>query len=364
MSRRAIWNIILAERSKRSIILTTHFLDECDVLADQVVLISRGHVKCQGSPAELKNLYGGGYRVHVPQIDGIPQTTFPSVIHRGETIFNTPDAVSATSLLKSLEAAGLSNAVVSGPTIEHVFLQLANDNEGLEKTTSHILEDDLTPLTAVDLTPNGELSSGTQTTFTQQLVALTIKRLTIFRSNFWWYIVAMALPLALSPGATSLLKTTEGIDTFPFELPLCISTQPSIFDEPYLVDISEFGYTDTVGSDAMSMLVGPQSTRKRVFGVIDKFPIGKRYNSKNFDSDFTFQNSFESFQNRMREPVKFTPGAIYFGDKSAKATIAYNPELGYDAPVLMQNLYSQAASGVPIAVQLALFSNSTPVCLL
>ncbi|KAG5657980.1 hypothetical protein KAF25_006931 [Fusarium avenaceum] len=360
VSRRAIWNIILAERSKRSIILTTHFLDECDVLADQVVLISRGHVKCQGSPAELKNLYGGGYRVHVPQIDGIPQTTFPSVIHRGETIFNTPDAVSATNLLKSLEAAGLSDAVVSGPTIEHVFLQLANDNEGLEKTTSPLLEDDLTPLTAVDPTPNGELSSGNRTTFIQQLVALTIKRLTIFRSNFWWYIVAMGLPLAFSPGATSLLKVSDGIDTFPFELPLCISTQPSIFDEPYLVDIAESGYTDAVGSDDMSMLVGPQSTRKRLFGVIDKFPTGKRYNSKRFDSDFTFQNGFEAFQDRMREPVKFTPGAIYFGDKSAKATIAYNPELGYDSPVLMQNLYSQAASGVPIAVQLALFSNSTP----
>lgn len=300
----------------------------------------------------------------MPQIDGIPQTTFPSVVHRGETTFNTPDAVSATRLLSSLEAAGLSNAVVSGPTIEHVFLQVANDTEGLEKTTSPILEDDLTPLTEVDPTPNGELSSGTRTTFTQQLAALMVKRLTIFRSNFWWYIVAMALPLAFSPGATSLLKVSDGIDTFPFELPLCISTQPSIFDEPYLVDIAASGYTDAVGSDVMSMLVGPQSTRKRVFGVIDKFPVGQRYDSKNFDSDFTFQTGFEAFQNRMREPVKFTPGAIYFGDNKAKATIAYNPELGYDSPVLMQNLYSQAASGVPIAVQLALFSNSTPVSLL
>ncbi|KAH7462884.1 hypothetical protein FOMA001_g18400 [Fusarium oxysporum f. sp. matthiolae] len=360
VSRRAIWNIVLAERSKRSIILTTHFLDECDVLADQVVLISRGHVKCQGSPAELKNLYGGGYRVHVPQIDGIPQTRFPAVVHRGETIFNTPDSASATRLLSSLEAAGLFDVVVSGPTIEHVFLQVANGPEESDKTTSGILEDDLTPLTVMDPTTDGELSSGTRTTFTQQLAALTVKRLTIFRSNFWWYIVAMTLPLAFSPGATSLLKVSDGIDTFPFELPLCVSSQPSIFDKPWPVDIAASGYTDEVGSGVMSMLVGPQSTRKSVFGVIDKFPIGGRYNSNNFDSDFTFQNGFKAFQNRMREPVKFTPGAIYFGDDLDKATIAYNPELGYDTPVLMQNLYSQAASGVPITVQLAFFSNSTP----
>ncbi|KAL5600634.1 hypothetical protein FOVSG1_008446 [Fusarium oxysporum f. sp. vasinfectum] len=360
VSRRAIWNIVLAERSKRSIILTTHFLDECDVLADHVVLIARGHVKCQGSPAELKNLYGGGYRVHVPQIDGIPKTQFPAVVHRGETVFNTPDSISATRLLSSLEASGLSDALVSGPTIERVFLQVANDPEEWETTASLILEDDLTPLTAVDPTPTDKLSSSTRTTFTQQLAALTVKRLTIFRSNFWWYIVAMTLPLAFSPGATSLLKVSDGIDTFPFELPLCVSSQPSIFDEPYAVDIAASGYTDEVGSGVMSMLIGPQSTRKSVFGVIDKFPIGERYDSNNFDSDFTFQNGFEAFQNRMREPVKFTPGAIYFGDDSGKATIAYNPELGYDTPVLMQNLYSQAASGIPITVQLAFFSNSTP----
>lgn len=313
--------------------------------------------------AHLQNLYGGGYRVHVPQTDDIPQTKFPAVIHRGETIFNTPDSTSATRLLSSLEAAGLSDVLVTGPTIEDVFLQVANEPEESDKTTSGMSEDDTSPLTVVDRTPDGELSSGTGTTFTQQLAALMVKRLTIFRSNCWWYIVAMALPLAFSPGATSLLQISDGIDTFPFELPLCISSQPSIFDEPWAVEIAASGYTDAVGSEVMSVLVGPQSTRRRVFGVVDKFPIGERYNSKNFDSDFTFQNGFKAFQKCMRDPVSFTPGAIYFGDDSEKATIAYNPELGYDTPVLMQNLYSQAASGVPIAVQLAYFSNSTPVSL-
>ncbi len=48
LSRRAIWEILLQQRSRRSIIFTTHFLDEADVLADHIVILSKGKVRCQG----------------------------------------------------------------------------------------------------------------------------------------------------------------------------------------------------------------------------------------------------------------------------------------------------------------------------
>ncbi|OHW97887.1 ATP-binding cassette sub-family a member 9 [Colletotrichum incanum] len=363
VSRRAIWNIVLAERSKRSIILTTHFLDECEVLADQVVVISRGHLKCQGSPAELKNTYGGGYRVHVPQIENVPESQHPSVLHQGETVFSTPDSASATQLLSSLEAAGLSDVLVTGPTIENVFLKVANELEEREKRdTSHSTPADTSPLTLGDAKSDGELSSGNKTSFFQQLGALTIKRLMIFRSNFWWYILAMTIPLAFSPAVTSLLLFSDGIDTFPYKPPTCQSLEPSIFDEPWLVDFAQSGYPDAIGSGLFSMLVGPESARDDVFRAVNKFPIGQRYDSKSFDLDFVFQNGFESFQQRIHDNASmFAPGALYMGDVSQKPTFAYNPELGYDTPVLMQNLWSQVKNGVPIAVQLAYFSSSVPI---
>ncbi|WQF86367.1 Putative AAA+ ATPase domain, ABC-2 type transporter, transmembrane domain, ABC transporter [Colletotrichum destructivum] len=365
VSRRAIWNIVLAERSKRSIILTTHFLDECEVLADQVVVVSRGHLKCQGSPAELKNTYGGGYRVHVPQIENVPRSQYPSVVYQGQTVFNTPDSTSATHLLSSLEAAGLSDVLVTGPTIEDVFLKVANEPEELEKRNSNFSsKTDTAPLALVqdDEWSDGELSSGNRTNFFQQLGALTIKRVMIFRSNFWWYILAMVIPLAFSPAITSLLIVTDGIDTYPYVPPTCQSFEPSIFDEPWLVDLAQSGYTDSLGSGAMSMLVGPRSARDSMFHTVDKFPVGKRYDSQSFDSDFVFQDGFENFQRRVHDNAStVAPGALYMGDVSQKPTIAYNPELGYDTPVLMQNLWSQARSGVSIAVQLAFFSSSVPL---
>ncbi|WYZ43756.1 hypothetical protein EsH8_VII_000192 [Colletotrichum jinshuiense] len=363
VSRRAIWNIVLAERSKRSIILTTHFLDECEVLADQVVVISRGHLKCQGSPAELKNIYGGGYRVHVPEVNNVPRCQYPSVVHQGQTVFNTPDSTSATQLLSSLEAAGLSNVLVTGPTIEDVFLKVVNEIEEPEKRTTSLFETtDTVPLTLDGKTSDGELSSGNRTNFFQQLGALTIKRLMIFRSNFWWYILAMVIPLAFSPAVTSLLYVTDGIDTLPYEPPACQSFEPSIFDEPWLVDFAQSGYTDAIGSGVFSMLVGPQSARDSVFRAVDTFPIGQRYDSENFNSNFIFEDGFQSFQQRIHDNAStFAPGALYMGDTSQKPTIAYNPELGYDTLVLMQNLWNQARTGVPIAVQLAFFSSSVPL---
>ncbi|KAL8642025.1 MAG: hypothetical protein Q9226_008555 [Calogaya cf. arnoldii] len=66
LSRRKIWDILLAERGDRTIIMTTHFLDEADFLSDRIAILSTGQLKADGSSAALKHLYGDGYSVHVP----------------------------------------------------------------------------------------------------------------------------------------------------------------------------------------------------------------------------------------------------------------------------------------------------------
>lgn len=71
LSRRKLWDILLAERGVRTFILTTHALDEADVLADQIAVLSKGNLKAVGSAVELKHKYGGGYRVHVNEASGL-----------------------------------------------------------------------------------------------------------------------------------------------------------------------------------------------------------------------------------------------------------------------------------------------------
>uniref|UniRef100_A0A3B1KAG6 ATP binding cassette subfamily A member 12 n=1 Tax=Astyanax mexicanus TaxID=7994 RepID=A0A3B1KAG6_ASTMX len=54
-SRRSIWEIILQHKQERTIILSTHHLDEAEVLSDRIAFLERGGLKCCGSPYYLKD---------------------------------------------------------------------------------------------------------------------------------------------------------------------------------------------------------------------------------------------------------------------------------------------------------------------
>ncbi|KAJ7395294.1 retinal-specific atp-binding cassette transporter isoform x1 [Pitangus sulphuratus] len=60
-SRRSIWDLLLKYRSGRTIILSTHHMDEADILGDRVAIISQGKLFCSGSPVFLKNYFGSGF---------------------------------------------------------------------------------------------------------------------------------------------------------------------------------------------------------------------------------------------------------------------------------------------------------------
>jgi ABC-2 type transport system ATP-binding protein len=53
-SRRAIWDYIATLKGQRTILLTTHYIEEADALSDRVAIIDEGQIVTQGTPAELK----------------------------------------------------------------------------------------------------------------------------------------------------------------------------------------------------------------------------------------------------------------------------------------------------------------------
>ena len=65
-SRRVIWSIIkdLKEQGK-TIILTTHYLEEADELADRIGVMSKGTLFALGSPNFIKRNFGVGYHVYI-----------------------------------------------------------------------------------------------------------------------------------------------------------------------------------------------------------------------------------------------------------------------------------------------------------
>ncbi|KAM7418256.1 hypothetical protein PAMA_017758 [Pampus argenteus] len=60
-ARRGIWDLLLNYRQGRTIILSTHHMDEADILGDRIAIISHGKLCCVGSSLYLKNQLGTGY---------------------------------------------------------------------------------------------------------------------------------------------------------------------------------------------------------------------------------------------------------------------------------------------------------------
>ena len=79
-SRRITWNLIAKEKKSRCIILTTHFMDEADILGDRIAIMSDGCVRCCGSSLFLKRLYGVGYTFVISLNIGIhPKSIKPQI---------------------------------------------------------------------------------------------------------------------------------------------------------------------------------------------------------------------------------------------------------------------------------------------
>ena len=57
-ARPKTWDILKSEKAGRTMILTTHFMDEADILGDRIAIMTKGVVQCYGTSHFLKGKYG------------------------------------------------------------------------------------------------------------------------------------------------------------------------------------------------------------------------------------------------------------------------------------------------------------------
>jgi ATP-binding cassette subfamily A (ABC1) protein 3 len=62
-ARRGLWDMLKNYRSDKIIILTTHYMDEADVLGDRIGIMAKGQMMCLGSSLFLKKRFGAGYKL-------------------------------------------------------------------------------------------------------------------------------------------------------------------------------------------------------------------------------------------------------------------------------------------------------------
>ena len=65
ISRRHLWDLIASVKQKCAIVLTTHSMEEADILGDRIGIMARGQLRCLGSGLHLKQRFGSGYRLSI-----------------------------------------------------------------------------------------------------------------------------------------------------------------------------------------------------------------------------------------------------------------------------------------------------------
>lgn len=62
-ARRGIWDLLARHKERRTIVLSTHYMDEADILSDRVAIISQGRLCFVGTPLAFKRRLSAGYRL-------------------------------------------------------------------------------------------------------------------------------------------------------------------------------------------------------------------------------------------------------------------------------------------------------------
>uniref|UniRef100_H2YP11 ABC transporter domain-containing protein n=1 Tax=Ciona savignyi TaxID=51511 RepID=H2YP11_CIOSA len=146
-SRHKLWNVLRSRKAGRITLLTTHFMDEADILADRKIILSKGKLRCVGSSLFLKNKYGVGYHLgivtktsnKVEEItDCVKSHIADSELHRSagfELSYTLPlsEVGRFAGLFADLESKGenleIQSYGVSMTNLEEVFLRIGEEDE-------------------------------------------------------------------------------------------------------------------------------------------------------------------------------------------------------------------------------------------
>ncbi|CAK1542445.1 unnamed protein product [Leptosia nina] len=291
-ARREIWSMIMKLRENRTILLTTHHLDEAELLSDQVVIMHKGHIHTTGSPIEIKRSLGSGYKLTV-SFDKSEDQSATDIEEKTKTVLEvTKNVVKNASLLDVsgreveinvpfYDEHGVSNDFetlcstleqgaswlefrtfnMECTSLEQVFFNICNqehhnvpsatDTASKSASTSSI-KTDSAPL----VPPDGPLKG----TSLQQFKALLYKRYTHYMRNRWLLFLLIVLP--------SLFVTVAmGFATIrpPADNEVSLKLDPTLYEPTtdYLIPrpTQYFYESDILAREVMAILQHEQHSR-------------------------------------------------------------------------------------------------------
>lgn len=146
-ARRALWDLLQREKHGRTILLTTHFMDEADILGDRIAIMADGELKCSGTSFFLKKRFGTGYRLVCVKNEGCDENNVTNVLREYIPGIQVQEDIASElayelsdehidrfqKMFEKLEekqvALRLNSFGVSLTTLEEVFLKVGSDSD-------------------------------------------------------------------------------------------------------------------------------------------------------------------------------------------------------------------------------------------
>jgi len=126
-SRRNLWDIVQQVKSEnKTIVLTTHYMDEAHYLCDEIAIMDYGKIIAQGTPGELIKAHSGGGAIILPK-DSLRSLPDGNLLRykevKGKVEIKADDLNSCLETLISHNIS-LTDMTVRSPNLESVFLNL------------------------------------------------------------------------------------------------------------------------------------------------------------------------------------------------------------------------------------------------
>ena len=134
-ARRAVWEVIRKLKNEgRTVMLTTHYLEEAEELADWVAIKNHGKIVAMGTTDQIESRYGSGQRMVVKAGDDLlrflkENTKLELTADHGTVTIRLRDKDDALVALGAIEESGASwgDLTVRKDSLEDVFLRLVGE---------------------------------------------------------------------------------------------------------------------------------------------------------------------------------------------------------------------------------------------
>jgi len=149
-TKRHMWTLVGNAKPGRSIVLTTHSMEEADALSDRIGIMAYGSLRCIGSSLHLKAKFGAGHKIDLIVHNGCIEAAMafmtemltargvapPQPPNGSSTQFTVQvahDAVPLSELFEAMsarpESAGIAQWALRQTSMEEVFLHIARESE-------------------------------------------------------------------------------------------------------------------------------------------------------------------------------------------------------------------------------------------